>query len=360
MAKRYITQEILKKKTLADIFAFVLERGQSTRREIECETGFSWGTVSSNVAFLIEKGYIREEKKEQSGAGRATFYLKAASDGIASIGLDINRSGLSCKIVALDSRIIESFDMEFSAKTQSELLSQAKALCQRAVDWCKQNGLRIFSIGIAMQGSVNGREGICVRFPGIEDFGAYNTYNIKEDFAKCFESPVYLGHDPKCMLLGEMHRNRCENCVLLRVDNGIGMAVLLDGRALDDTDRFELGHTLAVFGEGDKGYRLLEECGTLSALKNKGEELFDFPEKYEKELKTAGAHLSRAIYNVYEMFKPDRLILTGKAVMLESFTESALSLLKREKVEITVDSEISAAFGAAVESMKLAIREFAI
>ena len=62
MAKKYITQDRLKKNTLADIFIFILEKKQTTRREIEYETGFSWGTVSANVAFLIEKGYVKEEK----------------------------------------------------------------------------------------------------------------------------------------------------------------------------------------------------------------------------------------------------------------------------------------------------------
>ena len=358
MAKRYITQDILKKKTLADIFALILEQGQSTRREIEHETGFSWGTVSSNVAYLVEKGYVREERKETGGAGRASYYLKAASEGIASIGLDINRSGLCCEIVALDSCVIKKFEEAFCAQTQAELIEQAESLCRRALDWCEQEEIRVFSLGIAVQGSVNGRKGVCTRFTGIE---GWRAYNIKEHFEKAFALPTYLGHDPKCMLLGEMHRRRCESCVLLRIDNAIGMAVLLDGRVLDDTERFELGHTLALDGTGKKGLTL-EQCGTLSSVsavrERKETELFASPEKYEKELSEAGAHLSCAIYNVYTLFKPQRLVLTGKAVKLDSFTESALSLLKEEKVEIIVDSDISAAFGAAVESMKSAIREF--
>ena len=53
MSKKYITQDKLKKNTLADIVIFILEKKQTTRREIEHETGFSWGTVSANVAFLL-------------------------------------------------------------------------------------------------------------------------------------------------------------------------------------------------------------------------------------------------------------------------------------------------------------------
>ena len=365
MAKKYITQDRLKKNTLADIFILILEKKQTTRREIEYETGFSWGTVSSNVAFLIEKGYIKEEKSEQSGtAGRSTYLLKPASDNVASIGLDINRSGFSCEIVALDSCVIKSFESEFTARTQAEVLTQSETLCQTAIDWCAENGLQVFSLGIAIQGSVNGRLGISMRFPNIEDWQAYS---IKEHFAKKFCLPVYLGHDPKCMLLGEMYRKKYDNCVLIRIDNGIGMAVSLDGKILDDTERFELGHTLAVLGGrrcscGKQG--CLEVYGTLSAIsatqKNDTESLFESPEKFETELTEAGAYFSKALYSIYTLLKPQRLILTGNATRLDRFTESAISLLREESVDIVVDPEISAAYGAAVESAKSAIRSFII
>jgi predicted NBD/HSP70 family sugar kinase len=342
-----------------------LEKKQTTRREIEFETGFSWGTVSSNVAFLIEKGYIKEEKSEQSGvAGRTTYLLKPTSNNVASIGLDINRSGLSCEIVAMDSSIIKSFESEFTAQTQAEALAQSETLCQMAIDWCAENELRVFSLGIAIQGSVNGRLGISMRFPNIEDWKACS---IKEHFAKKFSLPVYLGHDPKCMLLGEMYRKKYDDCVLIRIDNGIGMAVSLDGNILDDTERFELGHTLAVLGGrrcscGKQG--CLEAYGTLSAISatqnNNIESLFKTPEKFESELIEAGAYFSKALYNIYTLLKPQRLILTGKAIRLDRFTESAISLLREESVDIVVAPEISAAYGAAVESAKSAIRSFVI
>ena len=365
MAKKYITQDRLKKNTLADIFIFILEKKQTTRREIEYETGFSWGTVSANVAFLIEKGYIREEKSEQSGvAGRTTYLLKPTSNYIASIGLDINRSGLSCEVIALDSSLIKSFRSAFSAQTQADVLTQSEALCQTAIDWCAENGLHVFSLGIAIQGSVNGRGGMSMRFPNIEDWQAYN---IKEHFAKKFCLPVYLGHDPKCMLLGEMYRKKYEDCVLVRIDNGIGMAVSLDGKILDDTERFELGHTLAVVGGrrcscGKNG--CLEVYGTLSAISatqnNDIESLLSSPEKIETDLAEAGAYFSRALYNVYTLLKPQRLILTGKATNFRRFTESAVSLLREENVDIVIDPEISAAHGAAVESVRSAILSFII
>ena len=107
----------------------------------------------------------------------------------------------------------------------------------------------------------------------------------------------------------------------------------------------------------------LEVYGTLSAIpvtQNNIESLSASPEKYESELTLAGTYFSRTLYNVYTMFKPERLILTGNATEFERFTESALSLLREENVDIVVDPKISAAYGAAVESLRSAIRSFII
>lgn len=359
MAKKYITQDMQRKKTLADIFTLILDRGQTTRRQIEGETGFSWGTVSAAVAHLSELGYIKEGKSASTGAGRTTGCLRPAADGYASIGVDINRSGLTYAVMALDSHVIHSQQYPFSAETQAELLAQVEQLCQQAIDWCAAQGLAVFSLGVAMQGTVDSRQVVAVRFPHVAD---WQPYGLREQLSRRFALPVYLGHDPTCMLLGELYRERCDSCVLVRVDDGIGMAIALDGRILDDTDRLELGHTLAVpegrpCSCGQCG--CLEAYASLSALPAVAREtgdLFTAPTRYHEELMTAGEHLSVALYNIYVLFHPQQLILTGRATRLDAFTQGALSRLHQLPLTVTVDPEISAAQGAAAEAIRSAVK----
>ena len=365
MAKKYITGDKLKKNTLADIFILILEKRQTSRREIEYETGFSWGTVSANVAYLLEKGYIVEEKSKQNGAaGRTTYVLKPTSEGVCSIGLDINRTGLSCEVVGIDSEVKMRFEAPFAAETSAEVIACAEALCQTAVDRCREHNIKLFSLGIAMQGAVNGRLGISTRFPGINDWQAFD---VKSHFSRKFNLPVYLGHDPKCMLLGEMCRNKFNNCVLVRIDEGIGMAVSLDGRILDDTERLELGHMTAVRGGrrcncGRAG--CLEAYASLPAIAAEANtetaSLFDTPERYTAAFTRAGEHLATSIGSIHVLFKPEKLIFTGKAARLDRFIEQAATLLTEEGVDVSVCPDISAAYGAAVESMKSAIKAFNI
>ena len=290
--------------------------------------------------------------------------MKPASNGIVSIGLDINRSGLSCEVVGLDSDVKKKFEDPFKADTQLEVIKQAENLCQTAIAWCREKGQRVFSLGIAIQGAVNGRLGVSLRFPNIADWKAYD---IKEHFAQKFDLPVYLGHDPKCMLLGEMCLQKSDNCVLVRIDAGIGMAVSLDGKILDDTERLELGHTISV-PNGKKcscgKYGCLEAYASVCAIAESAgvtqEEIFVAPEKYQKEIESAGEYMATALYNTYVMFRPQRIILTRKGVRLDQYIEKALSLLKNEEVEICIKADVSAAFGAAVESMKSAVKAFII
>lgn len=365
LARKYITQDRLKKKTLADIFLLILESKQATRRQIEYETGFSWGTVSANAALLLEKGYILERKCAQSGAaGRSTYTLCPAPDPFVSIGLDINCTGLSCEIVSLDATVKHLLAAPFTAVTQAEVLRQADSLFQAALDWCNREGLRVFSVGIAMQGSVDGRAGLSLRFPRIAD---WQICNIKEYFTKKYGFPVYLAHDPKCMLLGEMSRQPVDNCVLVRLDDGIGLAVSLDGRIMDDTQRLELGHTIAVpegaaCGCGSRG--CLEAYAAIPAIarsaNTSAEQLFNDPHRFRSHLEAAGKHLSVALFNTVKLFHPQKLILTGKAAALEPFVQSAVSLVRGRELDIHVDPGISAAYGVAVEAMKSAVKAYHI
>lgn len=359
--KKYITQDQLKKNNTADIFIFILEKGSTTRREIEWETGFSWGTVSANVAFLLDRGYVVEEKSEKNGgAGRSTYRLRPSGE-IVSIGIDVNRTQLCAEVVGLDLEVKASFSEPFCANSQREVLEAAEGLCRRAVEWCRDR-YRVFSLGLAFQGAVNGREGFSIRFPEIADWA---PYNVKEHFATTFELPVYLGHDPKCMLLAEQSRKKYNDSVLVRVDRGIGLAVSQDGRILDDTEKLELGHTIAVRDGlpcscGRRG--CLEAYASLRGIARRVgvtvDELEESPLRYADAFREAAEHLQPALYNICMLFRPQKLILSGRAFHLDPFLQAVERTALPPEVKCRIDPNVSAAFGAAAESMRSAIKRF--
>lgn len=345
--KKYITQDKLKRNNTADIFAFILDRGKTTRREIEFETGFSWGTVSANVAYLLEKGYIKEEKIVGAGVGRATYALTLNGD-IVSVGLDINRSGLKAEVVGLDLSIKRTFFVPFTAQNQEQTLIQAEELLKTALDWAKKS-YKALSIGVAVQGAVDGKEGISLRFPRME----WQPCNLKERFGLIFDLPVYLAHDPRCMLLAALCKKKRKDCVLVRIDEGVGMAVEQNYKLLDDTDRLELGHILTNSGEK------LEDVASIRGICKKSGKPFE--QSFSSDCFSEGINaLTTALFNANVLFRPQVLILSGRALEYPEFCNPLLKNLSKLGVKAEVDTELSAAFGVASQSMKSAVKSLEV
>lgn len=345
--KKYITRDKLKRNNTADIFTFILERGKTTRREIEFETGFSWGTVSANVAYLLEKGYIIEEKTAVTGVGRATYAL-ALNGNVVSVGLDINRSGFKAEVVGLDLSVKRTFFAPFTADNQEQTLLRAEELIRSALDWC-EGKYKTLSLGVAVQGAVNGKEGISLRFPRMN----WEPCNLKERFVSAFDLPVYLAHDPRCMLIAAFCKKKHKDCVLVRIDEGIGMAVSQDYKLLDDTERLELGHIVTSSGER------LEEIASIRGICEKTGKPFE--QSFSSDCFKEGINaLKTALFNVWVLFRPQVLILSGRAFEHSEFSEPLLSELLKLGVKVEVDVGLSAAFGVAARSMKSAVKSLKI
>ena len=56
----YINHHSEEQKSFQTIFAYIIKKGKVTRREIQRDTQYSWGSVSSVVSLLIEKKYVIE------------------------------------------------------------------------------------------------------------------------------------------------------------------------------------------------------------------------------------------------------------------------------------------------------------
>lgn len=369
--KKYYTKDRQKQKNLSDILRFVVEKQETTRREIERETGFSWGTVSQNVAQLLEDGYLKEENQSDKNVGRNTSVLKLNGAHVAAIGMDVNLSGITVQIVGFDLSQIYEVKVPFEADSQQELLELIRKLCHDAITYCADR-YRILSIGIAFQGNVDVKNGISIRFP---QFPEWEPVKVKELFEEEFGIFTYLEHDPKCLLFAKSISHKINDGILLRVDNGIGLSVIQDGKILNDSGRMELGHTIAVpDGEvctcGRKG--CLEAYSSIRGIVRRLHTPYDKLLIYAQDSQEIAAafaeaaeYLAVALYNVCMLFAPQRIILTGKLIQeQELFTNHLIEAFRKldgtEEIEMEVDLHISASFGVAVQSIKEAIKNNSI
>lgn len=373
--KRYMTQENQRHNSISEILRYIVEHKAATRREIERETGFSWGSVSEISAQLLESGYITEEKDtRKTGAGRTGYILKPRGDKIASVGIDVNRTALSAQVVGFDGAVKHSVSKPFECVTQRQVLSAAIELCEEMLVFCGDK-LRVMCIGVAFQGLLDRANGVSVRFP-IE--GDWIACSIKQIFEDRFGIYTYLEHDPKCMLIAKSaeSREREKSLMLVRIDGGIGMSVMQDGRILDDTEKLELGHMLAVYHglECSCGRRgCLEAYASIDGISRRCQKSFDellkSKEKYKEVFDEAAYHLGVALHNAAMLFYPERMILTGKFTHYAAAELEILDKIKeifyeleeyegRRKIDITVEENISAAYGAAINAVNSAINNY--
>jgi len=239
--KNFIDQRNMKQSNAAEVFNLIRENGKMTRREIADTLDISWGAVSTIASRLIEEKYLVEVKGDAVLAkGRTPFCLEVNGDEHFAVGIDVNRSGLSAVLVNLKNRVLGKWAAEADFSSRELLTNGVTDFISEVLEHAE--GHRVRCIGVAMQGVVDSEKGISYSLPGCKD---WESVNLAELIRDKFGIPVYIEHDPNCILYASVS-DSSEDTLLLRIDKGIGMAATLGGRILAKSGILEVGHTCVV------------------------------------------------------------------------------------------------------------------
>lgn len=366
--KRFMNQEHLKYVNCIDVFRLIKEEAQITRKQIEEKTGLSWGAVSNITSRLMSHGFIAEQKTEAvSGPGRPTSYLEVDGSKYGTIGLDVNITGMSAELVNLKGETKKRWNSKTDSDSQEALLNCITGILDQVFSDEETCRYEILGIGAAMQGIVDSARGLSVRFPQCKNWENVPLASLLEEKYKL---PVWLEHDPNCILQAYAGNHTIQNTILIRMDRGLGMAVMLDGRILDGTGRFEIAHMIVEQGGaacscGNKG--CLESYASISGLeKLSGLEFQTLAEAAEAGERTAealfgdmGKKLGTVIYNMRKLFHMSEIILCGELMENSRFFMDAVSQLNTDAVFLTADAGC-ASYGAAVLALNGAVRNMKI
>ena len=357
----------MKKANAADIFSLIRESEKITRKEIEAKTGFSWGAVSTIASHLIELNYIREFKcNESKNAGRTPSYLEVNTGEHFVLGVDINISGFKAALVNLKNEVVNTLFYKAAYSDKKTLLNEIIKFIKDAVKL--SNGKDIIGIGIAMQGTVDAKKGISVSIPQCRD---WKNVPLADILNKEFKIPVFIEHDPDCILYSASAHEVYDNAILLRVDKGIGMSVLMDGKILSKPGIFEIGHTIAVPAGvkcscGKQG--CLEAYASIDGMSALAETEFEeLAENAKKGDKNSGilfenmAHyLSLAVSNAAYLLCISKVVLCGdmwqyKDLFFDKFLQSIQTMSVNNPLEFTFTDVENAANGAALIAIERSI-----
>ena len=375
--------DMMYKTNLLAILNCIRQFGPIKRQDIQKRTGQSWGTISSISAHLLSKGVLTEEKDSYKGTGRTPYLLDINSTDNLVIGLDINIDGLDVVVIDLKHRVLFEKSQAITTTDRNSIMNQVRALIANILSTDSFTSNRFIGIGIAMQGSIDAKGGISRYAPFFRDWA---NVPLKEILEQEFGIPVSILHDPSCVALAEHwvgHAQSVDNFLLVRVSNGIGVGVFIDGKTYSGHEGVagEIGHmTVQVGGVpcycGGEGclesyssaqgiIKSAMRCGIVDG-ETKMEDLVAKARSGEEPYLTlfddAGKYLGVALSNVVNLLNPEMIVLCGSMMdyydLLKQKMDDVLSYNKWDyatvKIEIS-QLEHGAAIGAATYIVKMVL-----
>ena len=220
----------VKQNNIKNLLMTVIKKGPISKRELQDVSNLSWSTVSTLSSQLIEKKLIILSGKRDTDAGRKPDELDINHNDNFFVGIDLNSSGVFGVVIDLKGNIVEVWRKPVEKNDKDIILQIVFSILEEIIEktYAQKN---ILGIGFAVQGIVDADNGISVSIP---QFINWKNVKLKEMVEKRFGLTTTLMHDPNCIMIAEKTLNdsalkNSPNTVLLRLDNGIGMSIMVNG-----------------------------------------------------------------------------------------------------------------------------------
>lgn len=201
---------------------------QLSRAELARRSGLSEGAISRIAAELLEERFILEQGAEHSTGGRPATRLELDESYHRSIGVDIRRWETRVSLGTIRGTVLETrqFRTPSTASRTIAAISDAINALKPAAKGC-----RIHGVGVGVRGIVDHERGVLE----VGTSKAWNQVSIKAPIEERTALPVFVENDVRAAALAQRYSSNVEirnsRCMLLiRVDDGVGMAILIDGK----------------------------------------------------------------------------------------------------------------------------------
>jgi predicted NBD/HSP70 family sugar kinase len=229
----------------AAIIAALRRYGPMTRQRLVAETGLSRATVSSCLGVLAGEGRIRESAHgPDGGRGRPSMLVSINASRAELVGIEIGRAHLAVAVADGADNVIAVADRDIGAGTG--VLTRVAAAVALLADLAAEQDLDLATVHGVAAGTPGPKftgEGRRSQDLALARF-TRDRADVAAYLAERFGVPVRVENNTRYTALGETAADDTRNVVYLRVDEGVGGGVVVDGSLVSGSwgTAGELGH----------------------------------------------------------------------------------------------------------------------
>ena len=351
------------KNSVERVFSEIQTQGPIMRREIQNNTGLSWGAVSTVTSNLIKAGLVFESETDMGTVGRRPQEVDINVNDHFFLGIDLNFTGLIAVAIDLKGNVIKSRVSAMLKNNYEYVLDSLFQMLDYMINR-ELAGYHFLGVGIAVQGVVDRKNGISCYCPY---FANWDNVPLKSLVEEKFNIQTFIYHDPVCVLQAERYFDEpvraldSGNVIVIRFDKGIGMSMMFNSEIYEGATGIagEIGHSIvklegALCSCGKRG--CLESYASMNGLVQRFYEAVNEGEKtciegiYNCSYETlasyaskgdplclelfanAGRYIGYALANLIGMLEPDVIILYGKIIEQSDLFEKEMRRVVKENI----------------------------
>lgn len=355
----------------------IMRNGPLSKKELQQNTGFSWGFVSEKTNKLLEKKNIVSDVRQSKSVGRKTEELDINPNRNYILGVEISYRRIKIVVTDMRGRILEKETKEFEPEQREYeiVMSNLIDLMDNYYEKHKKNNIK--GVGVALQGIVDREAGVSIRINRIKD---WRNVPIKQIIEERYQVHVVVEHDSECLMKSEQYfgclkNNASTEALLVSVSHAIGVAtaIIINGQVYKGHSgrAGEIGKK--VIGKDENGYMLLENHITREGIKKDYEQMFHEQKRFseiengalngdEKCLKIFSQlteSVGIAVTEVCNILNPEIIVINTKECKCQEFiyTEisevvSKLSTDEKVKVELSTLDDNAVAVGVSLVAIE--------
>ncbi|MCT4688863.1 ROK family transcriptional regulator [Vallitalea sp.] len=312
--------DLMKINNKKQILEMIYSEKNIYRAQIAEMTNMSNQTITNLVKELLNEGIVKEVTIENKSKGRNPMALSINNENICSIGVEVSVEMISVGLFDVDGNMLNLKNYTRSNIT-SNVLDIVKKLLEQVISNCVSK--RILGIGISIEGIVDSLSGLVIKSKSL----GLDGINILKEL-EYLGIPVLIKNDVNMLAETDYGKELLNNYMLIKLDSGIGAALVLDGYLLKSSHTAgEFGHVkihsinkpkLCKCGQ----YGCLTTEASISAIESKtGLSFDDFIKQYklgdskiQSIINDVSRYICEPLINIITLLDLERVILTGKLV----------------------------------------------